>query len=84
MDHWADGAETIWEVKCDGVGSQLCYDLVWSQKLISKLFRGMGSAEKLCLDIGLTPKWEFWSQKTKLMNISGTLIMELHHCHVLS
>ena len=82
MEHWVDGTEAVQEVKRDGVGAQLRYDLIWSQKLISKLLREMGSMEKLCLDIGPTPDWEFWSRDS--MSISGTLIMELHCCHVLS
>ena len=73
--------KAIQETKCDGVGARLRYDLVWSQKLISKLLRGMGSTEKLCLDVGPTPNWEF--QSRGLMNISGTLIPDLHCCHVL-
>ena len=51
-------------------------------ELISELLRGTGSAEKLCLDIGLTPDWEFGSQES--MSISGTLIPELCCCYVLS
>ena len=82
MEHWVDGTEAIWEMKCDGVGSRLCYDLIWSQKLIIKLLRGTGSAEKLHLDIGPTPDQEFQSWES--MSISGTLILELCHCHVLS
>ena len=82
MEHGVDGAKAIWEAKCDRVGAWLCYDLVWSHKLISKLLRGTGSTEKLHLDIGLTPDQEFQSWGS--MSISSTLILELCCCHVLS
>ena len=42
MEYWVDGVEALWETKCDGVGTWLHYDLIWSQKLISKLLRGTG------------------------------------------
>ena len=54
MKHRVDGAEVIWKVQGDGVGTGLCYDLVWSQELISELLRWTGSAEKLHLDVGPT------------------------------
>ena len=59
---------SIREVKCDRVGARLCYDLVWSQKLISNFLRGMDSTEKLRLDIGLTPNREFRSQGSMTIN----------------
>ena len=80
MEHGVDGAEAVWEVQGDGVSTGLCYDLVWSQELISELLRWTGSMEKLCLDIGLAPDREFWSRDSR--SVCSSLILELCRCHV--
>ena len=37
MEHWVDGTKAIWELKGDQVGAGLCYNLIGTQELISKL-----------------------------------------------
>ena len=82
MEHRVDGAEAVWEAQGDGVSTRLCYDLIWSQELISELLRRMGSMEKLRFDVGLTPNREFWSWDSR--NVHSSLIRELCRCHVFS
>ena len=44
------------------MGARLSYNLIGTQKLISKFLQGACSVEELCLDESPTPEQEFRSQ----------------------
>ena len=52
------------------MGARLCYNLLGTQEVISKLLRGVYSTKELRFYKGPAPDQEFWGQE--LVSIGGT------------